>query len=189
MNSPLVRSLVFLAFGTLLVVNLARAQASADSPIPADAEIRKILVNRIGAENQGLALVVGVIDANGRRVVAYGSLAKNDPRPLNGDTVFEIGSITKVFTSLVLMEMVQKSEVAVTDPVAKFLPASVKVPERDGKQITLQDLATQNSGLPRMPTNFKPANPKNPYADYTPDLLYAFLSGYRLTRDIGAQFE
>jgi serine-type D-Ala-D-Ala carboxypeptidase/endopeptidase len=189
MNSPLVRSLVLLALETLLVVSSARAQAPADSPIPADAEIRKILVDRIGAENQGFALVVGVIDANGRRIVAYGSVAKNDPRPLNGDTVFEIGSITKVFTSVVLMDMVQKSEVAVIDPVAKFLPASVKVPERDGKKITLQDLATQNSGLPRMPTNFKSANPENPYADYTPALLHAFLSGYRLTREIGAQFE
>lgn len=189
MNSPLVRSLVFLAFKILLVVTSARAQAPGDSPIPADAEIRKILVDRIGAENRGFALVVGVIDANGRRIVAYGSLAKNDPRPLNGDTVFEIGSITKVFTSLVLMDMVQQSEVAVTDPVAKFLPASVKLPERDGKQITLQDLATQRSGLPRMPTNFKPADPENPYVDYTPELLYAFLSGYRLPRDIGAQYE
>jgi serine-type D-Ala-D-Ala carboxypeptidase/endopeptidase len=189
MNSLLVRSLVFLAFETLLVVTSARAQAPADTPIPADAEIRKILVDRIGAEIRGFALVVGIIDANGRRVVAYGSLAKDDPRPLNGDTVFEIGSMTKVFTSLVLMDMVQKSEVAGTDPVAKFLPAGVKVPESDGKKITLQDLATQSSGLPRMPTNFKPADPENPYADYTPDLLYAFLSGYRLTRDIGAQFE
>lgn len=189
MNSLLVRSLFFLAFETLLIVTSARAQAPVDTPIPADAEIRKILVDRIGAENRGLALVVGVIDANGRRVVAYGSLAKDDPRPLNGDTVFEIGSMTKVFTSLVLMDMVQKSEVAVTDPVAKFLPADAKVPERGGKKITLQDLATQSSGLPRMPTNFKPANPDNPYADYTPELLYAFLSGYQLTREIGAQFE
>jgi CubicO group peptidase (beta-lactamase class C family) len=189
MNFPLVRSFVLLVCEILLIATSMRAQAGVESPIPADAEIRKILVERIGAEKQGLALVVGVIDANGRRVVAYGSLAKDDPRPLNGDTVFEIGSITKVFTSLVLMDMVQKSEVAVTDPVAKFLPDGVKVPERDGKQITLQDLATQRSGLPRMPTNFKTADPENPYADYTPDLLYAFLSGYRLTRDIGAEFE
>ena len=100
--------------------------------------------------------MVGVIDAKGRRVVSYGSLAKDDKRPLNGDTVFEIGSMTKVFTSLVLMDMVQKGEVAVTDPVSKYLPASVKVPERNGKKITLQDLSTQSSGLPRMPSNFTP---------------------------------
>ncbi len=188
MKSILVRSLV-LSFGAVLAVTSGHAQAVADSAIPSDAEIRKILVNRVGAENRGLAIVVGVIDANGRRVVAYGSLAKDDPRPLNGDTVLEIGSMTKVFTSLVLMDMVQKGEVAVNDPVARFLPKDVKVPERGEKKITLQDLATQSSGLPRMPTNFKPADLDNPYADYTPALLYAFLSSYQLTRDIGAKFE
>src|ERR1700739_2511623 len=125
------------------------AQAPVDSPVPPDAEIRKILADRVGAETLGSAIVVGVIDAKGRRVVAYGSLAKDDKRPLNGDTVFEIGSITKVFTSLVLMDMVQKGEVAVNDPISKYLPASVKVPERNDKKITLQDLSTQSSGLPR----------------------------------------
>jgi D-alanyl-D-alanine-carboxypeptidase/D-alanyl-D-alanine-endopeptidase len=64
-----------------------------------------------------------VIEPKGRRIVAYGSLAKDDKRPLNGDTIFEIGSMTKVFTSLVLMDRVQKSEVALTDPVGFAIPA------------------------------------------------------------------
>jgi len=186
---PRITSSLVWSLGTALALTSALAQVPVDTPIPADAEIRKILADRVGAENRGIALVVGVIDANGRRVVAYGSLAKDDQRPLNGDTIFEIGSMTKVFTSLVLMDMVQKGEVAVTDPVAKYLPASVHVPERNGTKITLQDLATQSSGLPRMPSNFKPKDVSNPYADYSPELLYAFLSGYRVARDIGAQFE
>jgi CubicO group peptidase (beta-lactamase class C family) len=168
---------------------VAFAQAPANSPLPPDAEIHKILADRIGSENTGIGIVVGVIDAKGRRVVAYGSLAKNDKRALNGDTVFEIGSMTKVFTSLVLMDMVQKGEVAVTDPVSKYLPASVKVPERDGKKITLQDLSTQSSGLPRMPSNFHPKDTLNPYADYSAEQLYEFLSGYQLTHDIGSHYE
>jgi len=179
----------FAAVSILMMRPAAFAQAPVDSPVPPDAEIRKILADRIGAENLGIGMVVGVIDAKGRRVVAYGSLAKDDKRPLNGDTIYEIGSMTKVFTSLVLMDMVQKGEVALTDPVSKFLPASVKVPERNGKKITLQDLSTQSSGLPRLPTNLKPKDPANPYADYTPENLYAFLSGYQLTRDIGTQYE
>ena len=157
--------------------------------MPPDAEIRMILADRVGAENLGIGMVVGVIDAKGRRIVSYGGLAKDDKRPLNGDTIFEIGSATKVFTSLVLMDMVQKGEVAVTDPVSKYLPASVKMPERNGKKITLGDLATQSSGLPRLPSNLHPKDEMNPYADYTTDQLYEFLSGYQLTRDIGAQFE
>src|SRR5580704_8332194 len=87
------------------------------------------------------------------------------------------------------MDMVQKDEVAVTDPVSKYLPATVKVPERDGKKITLQDLSTRSSGLPRMPTNFHPKDDSNPYIDYTPELMYEFLSGYQLTRDIGSKYE
>ena len=63
-----------------------------------------------------------MIEPSGRRVVAYGKLAKDDPRPLNGDTMFEIGSITKVFTSLLLADAVERGEVALTDPVAKYLP-------------------------------------------------------------------
>jgi D-alanyl-D-alanine-carboxypeptidase/D-alanyl-D-alanine-endopeptidase len=97
--------------------------------------------------------------------------------------------MTKVFTSLVLMDMVQKGEVALTDPVSKFLPATVKMPERNGKKITLEDLSTQSSGLPRLPSNFTPKDASNPYADYSVDLLYQFLSGYQLTRDIGSQYE
>ncbi len=183
------RNAFAVAIGLILARVAMFAQAPVDSPAPPDTEIRKILADRIGSENLGIGIVVGVIDAKGRRVVAYGSLAKDDKRPLNGDTIFEIGSMTKVFTSLVLMDMVQKGEVALTDPVSKYLPESVKVPERNNQKITLQDLSTQSSGLPRMPSNFKPKDPANPYADYTPDQLYQFLSGYQLTRDIGAQYE
>jgi CubicO group peptidase (beta-lactamase class C family) len=154
-----------------------------------DAEIRKILVDRIDAQKQSVGIVVGVIEPSGRRVVWYGRLANNDSRPLNGDTLFEIGSITKVFTSLLLAEAVERGEVALTDPVGKFLPASVKIPERGGRSITLQDLATHTSGLPRMPTNFSPKDPANPYADYSVENLYSFLSGVQLTRDIGSAYE
>ena len=173
----------------ILLRTAAFAQAPVESPVPPDSEIRKILSDRIGAENLGIGIVVGVIDAKGRRVVAYGSLAKDDKRPLNGDTVFEIGSMTKVFTSLVLMDMAQKGEVALSDPVAKYLPANAKVPERNNRKITLQDLSTQSSGLPRMPSNFNSKDPANPYVAYSVEQLYQFLAGYQLTRDIGAQYE
>ncbi len=163
--------------------------AAAFGQIPPDAEIRKILAERVGSETLGVSIVVGVIDANGRRVVAYGSLARNDPRRPGGNTVFEIGSMTKVFTSLLLMDMTRRGEVALTDPVAKFLPDGVKVPERNGRKITLADLSTQSSGLPRMPDNFNPKDAGNPYADYSVQQMYEFLGRHQLTRDIGAQYE
>jgi D-alanyl-D-alanine-carboxypeptidase/D-alanyl-D-alanine-endopeptidase len=156
---------------------------------PSDSDIHQILAERIDKQKQSVGIVVGVLDAKGRRIVAYGSLEKGDKRSLDGDTVFEIGSITKVFTSLLLAEMAQRGEVRLDDPIAKYLPASVKVPERDGRQISLVDLATHTSGLPRMPANFRPKDPANPYADYTDEQLYSFLSSYDLIRDIGLKFE
>jgi serine-type D-Ala-D-Ala carboxypeptidase/endopeptidase len=167
----------------------AAPAAAATPALPSDQYIRDILIKRIDTDKQSIGIVVGVIDAKGRRVVSYGSLAAGDARPLNGDTVFEIGSITKVFTALLLGDMVRKNEVALSDPIAKYLPADVKVPERNGRTITLEDLATHTSGLPRMPSNFAPKDPSNPYADYGVDRLTQFLSSYTLTRDPGAQYE
>jgi CubicO group peptidase (beta-lactamase class C family) len=181
--------LLGLALGAIVLLPCAVAQSPATPPIPQDSEIRQILVDRIDRDRQSVGIVVGVIEPAGRRIVAYGSLGKGDKRPLDGDTVFEIGSITKVFTSLLLADMVQRGEVALTDPVSKYLPPTVKMPERTGRQITLQDLATHTSSLPRLPSNLNPKDSANPYADYSVDQLYQFLTSYQLTRDIGSQYE
>lgn len=172
-----------------LLVLTAAGLVCAMAQTPSDADIRAILTQRIDEFHQSVGIVVGIIEPAGRRLVSYGALDKGDPRPLNGDSVFEIGSVTKVFTSLLLSDMVQRGQLALTDPIAKYLPADVKVPQQNGRQITLQDLATHTSGLPRLPTNFQPKDAANPYADYTVKQLYEFLSSYELTRDIGSQYE
>lgn len=177
-----------MTFVTVLAVASAAA-AQSSSPVPSNEEIRKILTQRIDEAKQSVGIVVGVIEPSGRRTVSYGALAKGDTRPLNGDTVFEIGSVSKVFTSLLMSDMVQRGEVSLTDPISKYLPVTVKVPERGGRVITLQDLSTHTSGLPRMPNNFMPKDLENPYADYSVEQMYQFLSGYTLARDIGAQYE
>jgi len=171
----------------LAALAVARA-AGGQTAVASDAEIRRILVERVDAQRQSVGIVVGVIEPSGRRVVSYGRLAKDDPRPLDGDTIFEIGSITKVFTSLLLADAVQRHEVALTDPIAKYLPSSVNMPER-GRAITLQDLATHTSGLPRLPGNMKPRDAMNPYADYSVEQLYQFLSSFQPSREPGAMYE
>ena len=194
-RSTLYRSSLTVLLAVLLsgVPGFAQAQPiQAEAKTPqhlSDSDIRKILVERIDTFHQGVGIVVGLIDPKGRRIIAYGSLHKGDPRPLNGQTIFEIGSVTKVFTSLLLADMVQRGEVALADPVANYLPEGVKVPERNGRVITLQDLANQTSGLPRMPDNFAPKDMENPFADYSPEQLYQFLATYALTRDIGSKYE
>src|SRR6185295_7271266 len=88
-------------------------------------EIREILVKRVDQQKQAVGIVAGIIEPNGRRVVAYGNLANGDPRTVDGDTIFEIGSVTKVFTSLLLADMVSRKEVGLNDPAAKYLPENV----------------------------------------------------------------
>ena len=182
----------------LPVAQTARAQTQTGAPsagtatkasaFVSDDQILGIIRQRV-EEKRSAGIVVGLLEPDGRtRVIAYGDPGPGQP-PLDANSVFEIGSISKVFTGTMLAQMVQEGKVRLDDPVQKYLPASVRVPTRNGKVITLGNLSEQNSGLPRMPDNFKPADPSNPYADYTVQQMYAFISGYQLTRDPGAEFE
>jgi serine-type D-Ala-D-Ala carboxypeptidase/endopeptidase len=97
--------------------------------------------------------------------------------------------VTKVFTALILVDMVRQGEVDLRDPVAQYLSPKVNIAERAGRSITLQELATHTSSLPGMPDNFLPGDPSNPCADYSVEQLYGFLSGHQLTRDVGSHYE
>lgn len=153
-----------------------------------DTAIRQILTQRVDADRQSRGMVVGVIDTRGRRVIAHGLMGAGG-KAVDGRTLFEIGSVTKVLTSLLLADMDRRGEVRLDDPVAKHLPPGTVVPTRNGKAITLIDLATHTSGLPRLPTNMAPRDPLNPYADYTEAQIDAFLRDYAPPRDIGGTYE
>jgi D-alanyl-D-alanine-carboxypeptidase/D-alanyl-D-alanine-endopeptidase len=176
-----------LGWAAILFAGNATAQPLAGT-IPAESEIRRLLVERVDTYRHSIGIVVGLIAPEGRRILAYGKYGSGDGRDVDGDTLFEIGSVTKVFTALLLADMVRRGEVALDDPVARSL-APARVPERNGRAIALLDLATHTSGLPRLPTNLAPKDSANPYADYAPERLYDFLATYALGRDIGSQYE
>jgi D-alanyl-D-alanine-carboxypeptidase/D-alanyl-D-alanine-endopeptidase len=119
----------------------------------------------------------------------YGTTQFEIGKPVDEHTVYEIGSISKVFTCIVLADEVLKGKMKLDDPISKYLPSSISVPTRNDKVITLRDLATHTSALPRMPNNFEPEDIKNPFADYSVKQLYEFLSDYDLPRDIGSKYE
>ena len=171
---------------TLLPILLVVSGTAGGQAIP-DSAIRAILQDRV-ATKRAVGIVAGVLDHGQKKLFTAGTSGAPGVA-LDGNTVFEIGSITKVFTASLLADMAARGEVKLDDPVGKYLPSTVRMPSRNGRQITLLDLATQSSGLPRMPSNFKPRDQNNPYSDYTVAEMYAFLSGYELTRDIGAQYE
>ncbi len=147
-----------------VLTSLAVAQVQRARYVPSDAEILSILEERIDGQHQSVGIVVGVIDSAGQRIISYGALDAHEPRRPDGDTIFEIGSLTKVFTALLLTEKVQHGEAALDDPISKYLPVS--------SSMTLQDLATNTSGLPRTPANLVPKDLANPFAGYTRQMLF-----------------
>ena len=140
-------------------------------------------------EGRATGIVAGVLDADGtRRIVAYGDPGPGAP-PLGPESVFEIGSVTKVFTGVLLAEMAARGEVDPDRPVQRYAPAGLVLPIREGREITLVDLASHRSGLPRLPANLAPYDPNNPYAKFSVAQMNEFLAGYELPREIGSQYE
>jgi len=142
------------------------------------------LEQRVEVEKQDVGIVVGLVDEHGSRIISCGKLDNGTDQEVNGDTLFEIGSITKTFTALLLWDMIERGDMKLNDPVAKYLPRSVKMPTRNGKEITLLQLVIHTSGLPENPDNLGPT-----WADYTTNELYAFLSGCKLTDDPGTRYK
>jgi serine-type D-Ala-D-Ala carboxypeptidase/endopeptidase len=169
-------------------VAVAQAPARPGAFFPPDEAVRELVRPYID-KRQARGIVVGLIEPDGsRRVLTFGE-AGEGARPLAASSVFEIGSITKTFTGAVLADMVRRGEVKLDDPVSKYLPSSVRVPSLNGRQITLLDLATHMSGLPRFPTGYVSPDPGNPYGQYAAKDLYAFLNSHELARAPGAKFE
>ena len=134
-------------------------------------------------------MVIGLLDEHGAKIFQAGRLDNGTDQEVNAETLFEIGSITKTFTSLLALDMARRGELNLDAPVAKFLPSSIKLPSQEGKQITLFNLAVQDSGLPFNATNFTGKNDEEQYDSYTTDKMYAFLSGYALKDPPGTKFQ
>jgi CubicO group peptidase (beta-lactamase class C family) len=190
------RSAISLAFGSL-VLGLSATSAE-PQPVKGTTDIGPRSAEAVQPLLEGkkdVGIVVAVIDRHGQRVFGYGSVAVNGGKAPDGDTVFEIGSITKVFTTLVLAQMVRDGEVKLDDLVKDHLPREAKVPRRNGREITLLHLATHTSGLPIAPTDLRwhvlvrPGDWNNPYAHYGTRQLYGFLARCRLPRNPGASYE
>ena len=161
-------------------------------PPPALSEetIRRLVVDRVDERRLSVGMVVGITESGSHRFVAHGCRDARTGGPVNEKTIFEIGSITKLFTALLLSDMANRGEVSLDEPVAELLPAGTRVPVRDGRAITLRDLASHYSGLPRRPANLRLwGHPADPYAAYTVEKLYRFLATHELIRTPGESWE
>ncbi len=171
---------------------LAAFAAPAPSPAPAtgDAEIARLIRFRVDKQHAASGIVVGILRPSGPTIVAYGDTALKGGRKVGGDTIYEVASLTKVFTALLLADAAARGEAGLDDPLEGYVPPGVKVPQFEGRAITLTDLATHTAGLPLRPNNLRAApDAVNKYASYGLGQLYAGLPNYRLTRPPGARFE
>ncbi len=134
------------------------------------------------------SIAIGIITESGASYFNFGTMS-TDGVVVDEHTIYEIGSITKVFTAILLAQQVIDGKVLLDDPINKYLPPEVVVPVLGSNEITFGNLSDHTSGLPRMPENFAPANPNNPFADYTVEQLYAYISSYTPTREVGSAYE
>jgi len=155
-------------------------------PVPV-AELEQVLARDLATALEsgalkagtGAGVSIGVVQRGVQKIFAYGAAQP--------DSIYEIGSITKTFTGLMLSQIVLQGKVRLDQPVRELLPAGT-VAKPPGDEIRLVDLSTQHSGLPRMPDNFNPADRGNPYADYGTTDLYAFMSKHGVARPANAPF-
>lgn len=141
------------------------------------------------SEGNILGAAVAYIYPDGRtRFISRGTLSPARDETVTKNTIFEIGSISKTFTALIMMKMAEAGAFSLDTPIETFLPDSLDIPSHGDEKITLKHLATHTSGLPRLPNNMSPADPLNPYADYTTQQMYEFLSGYSLNETPGLNY-
>jgi len=178
----LIELLVVIAISTLGTSSLSAQDVFAD-----DSTIKTFLHDKFDGKNVGM--VIGLVDERGGRIFSAGGMDNGTKQTVDGDTVFEIGSVTKTFTTLLLQDSAGRGEVKLEDSISDYLPKSVRCPTYGGKEITLVQLATHTSGLPEFPNNLSPGDGNRAYSGYTVEQLYNFLSGFTLTREPETQWE
>jgi CubicO group peptidase (beta-lactamase class C family) len=149
------------------------------APVPV-AQLKAVLDRDLGAAlKDGGGVAIGVVEHGVRKIFTYG--------PIKEDSIFEIGSVTKTFTALMLAQMVEQKKVKLDEPVRELLPAGT-VAKPEGAEITLLDLTAQHSGLPRLPDNLNASSLVDPYANYHPADLYQYLAKHGVAKPADAPF-
>lgn len=136
------------------------------------------LVEPVVDGKPGSGIAIGVFDGQQRHFDGYGDASENTSAIPTENTLYEIGSVTKLFTATLLACLAAEGLVTLEDPVQKHIPALPHFPTN----ITLGRLASHTAGLPSLPKNIIRAmlkDRKNPYANYTVDDLLDYLQGYR----------
>ncbi len=180
------RSAVLALAATVLFAPAVRAGEKLDA-----ATIAKIdsMAESLVDAQYAVGFVVGTLKDGEVWTKGYGEFEKGKGAPPDADTLFEIGSISKTFTGLLLADAVQRKLCTFDQPMRELLPPDVKFNADEDAPILLKHLTSHSSGLPRMPGNFAPKDPNDPYADYDDARMYSFLSSVHPAREPGDDYE
>lgn len=175
------------------------------SPFEITDQIKALINDRLDKNKTNAAIAIGFIDPNGTQFYGHGKMSTARNATVDENTVFSIGSTTKVFTTTLLANMVNKGLIKLDEPIEKYLPSNVTVPQYNGHKITIEDLATHTSGLPEFPDNYCPSfdpaktvvqdsiqyrkDLMNCTKNYTFDQFYQALSNITLAREPGSKVE
>ena len=179
-------AIIIIGFLYLQFVLLAHDLPESGNEFALSDSVKKILQENVD-NGKHQSFFVGIIDGDDVDYYHYGTVEKNG-KEIDENTIFEIGSISKVFTTLILADMVEKNKINLDDPIDKFLPETVKTPSKDGKKITLLDLARHTSGMPTFPDDF-PIWDLNKHHEYDKKKMYDYLERFEPSREIGSQYE
>ncbi|HEY0394684.1 MAG TPA: serine hydrolase [Candidatus Elarobacter sp.] len=172
---------------TAMLALCLSAAAPAAAPAADPPDVRGELSAYVAAHPQAV-VAAALVDGTRDDVAAVrGAAAPSGAADTH--TRFQIGSVTKTFTATVLALMVETGDVALDDPIQRYLPAGTKAPDFHGTPITLRSLAEQTSGLPRLAAGMLNGDPANPYAAYARAQLYDDLARVTLARAPGSQYE
>ena len=169
--------LLLIAVSCCVGIPIASSQKLSDQWVEQAA--RPLVDNRVA---DGLS--VGYIEGQHYGIVHLGS-SNRAGKKADNLTVYEIGSVSKVFTSLLLADAVVRGEIDLNAAADVANGAGIRLPSRDGMSIKWIDLSSHRTGLPKLPGNLLLTNPTNPYRDYDSKQAAAFLNQYELPRKPG----
>lgn len=142
------------------------------------------------ARGVAVGLTIGVIDGDKTYTYAYGETILGNGQLPDDRTVFQIGSLTKTFTGILLADQIVRGKVKADDPISRFVPDTVQLKWFDNQPVTLQMLSNHTSAIPRWEPVMKYPGftPAQPYAHFKTPQLFHFLDHYTPNEPPGVKY-
>jgi D-alanyl-D-alanine-carboxypeptidase/D-alanyl-D-alanine-endopeptidase len=178
------RILAVLAAAAFMLLPVLAQEAA----MPSDGDVAQILGDRIGRDQANVGIAVAIVEDGQTRFISHGTVALDDPTAVDEKTLFEAGSITKTFTSLLLAQLALTSVIDIDAPISAYLPEGTVLPKSE-QPITAFTLATHTAGLTGLPQSISGKGLDNPYEDASREAFFSWLAETDLARPVGEAFE